>query len=130
MIHVILSMLPDHLKLILFFFFKICLFLAVLAFLVAGSRGGYSSLRCAGFSLLLQGTGPGDRASAAAASGLSSCGPPALEGSLSNCGSWAQSLWGICGLPKVGIEPMSPASAGGFSTTVPPGKPKRIYFKM
>ena len=89
MIHVILSMLPDHLKLILFFFFKICLFLAVLAFLVAGSRGGYSSLRCAGFSLLLQGTGPGDRASAAAASGLSSCGPPALEGSLSNCGSWA-----------------------------------------
>ena len=28
-------------------------------------------------------------------------------------------------LPNTGIEPMSPALAGGFFTTVPPGKPLR-----
>ena len=43
---------------------------------------------------------------------------------LSNCGSRAQPLRGMWDLPRPGLEPMSPALAGRFSTTVPPGKPK------
>ena len=42
---------------------------------------------------------------------------------LSNCGSWAQSLRGTWDPPRPGLEPLSPALAGGFSTTAPPGKP-------
>ena len=43
---------------------------------------------------------------------------------LSNCGSWAQLLRGMWDLPRPGLEPMSPALAGRFSTTSPPGKPR------
>ena len=42
---------------------------------------------------------------------------------LSSCGSRAQLLHGMWDLPRSGLEPMSPALAGGFSTTAPPGKP-------
>ena len=42
---------------------------------------------------------------------------------LSNCGSRAQLLHGMWDLPRPGFEPVSPALAGRFSTTVPPGKP-------
>ena len=74
--------------------------------LVAASRG-YSSLRCVGFSLqwllLLQSTG-------SRRVGFSSCG----AGVLLLCGMWD--------VPGPGIEPVSPALAGGFLTTVPPGK--------
>ena len=42
---------------------------------------------------------------------------------LSNCGSRAQLLRGMWDLPRPGLEPVSPALAGGFSTTAPPGKP-------
>ena len=42
---------------------------------------------------------------------------------LNNCGSWAQLLRGMWDLPRPGLEPVSPALAGRFSTTVPPGKP-------
>ena len=42
---------------------------------------------------------------------------------LSNCGSRALLLRGMWDLPRPGLEPMSPALAGRFSTTVPPGKP-------
>ena len=42
---------------------------------------------------------------------------------LSNCGSRAQLLRGMWDLPRPGLEPMSPALAGRFSTTAPPGKP-------
>ena len=42
---------------------------------------------------------------------------------LSNCGSRAQLLCGMWDLPRPGLEPMSSALAGRFSTTVPPGKP-------
>ena len=41
---------------------------------------------------------------------------------LSNCGSRAQLLRGMWDLPRPGLEPVSPASAGRFSTTAPPGK--------
>ena len=42
---------------------------------------------------------------------------------LSSRGSRAQLLRGIWDLPRPGREPVSPALAGGFSTTAPPGKP-------
>ena len=64
------------------------------------------------------------------ARGLSSCGSQALEPRLSSCGARAQLLCGMWDLPGPGLEPMSPALAGGFLTTVPPGKPKkRIFYK-
>ena len=40
---------------------------------------------------------------------------------LSNCGSQAQLLHGMWDLPRPGLEPVSPALAGRFSTTAPPG---------
>ena len=42
---------------------------------------------------------------------------------LSSCGSRAQLFHGMWDLPRPGLEPLSPALAGRFSTTVPPGKP-------
>ena len=40
----------------------------------------------------------------------------------SSCGSQAQSLCNMWDLPRPGIEPVSPALAGRFLTTGPPGK--------
>ena len=48
---------------------------------------------------------------------------------LSSCGSWAQPLCGMWDLPRPGLEPVSPALAGRFSTTAPPGKPLSQFFK-
>ena len=48
---------------------------------------------------------------------------------LSNCGSRAQLLCSMWDLPRPGLEPMSPALAGRFSTTAPPGKPLQLSFK-
>ena len=42
---------------------------------------------------------------------------------LSNCGSRAQPLRGMWDPPRPGLEPVSPALGGRFSTTAPPGKP-------
>ena len=42
---------------------------------------------------------------------------------LSSCGSRAQLLRSMWNLPRPGLESVSPALAGGFSTTAPPGKP-------
>ena len=47
---------------------------------------------------------------------------------LSNCGSRAQLLCGMWVLPRPGLEPVSPALAGRFSTTAPPGKPPDVSF--
>ena len=49
---------------------------------------------------------------------------------LSSCGSRAQSLRGMWDLPRPGLEPVSPALAGRFSTTAPPGKPQNIIFPV
>ena len=43
---------------------------------------------------------------------------------LSSCGSRAQLLRDMWDLPRPGLEPASPALAGRFSTTAPPGKPQ------
>ena len=47
---------------------------------------------------------------------------------LSNCGSRAHLLHGMWDLPRPGLEPVSPALAGRFSTTAPPGKPDFFFF--
>ena len=47
---------------------------------------------------------------------------------LSSCGSWAQLLRGMWDFPRPGLEPVSPALAGRFSTTAPPGKPGTSFF--
>ena len=48
---------------------------------------------------------------------------------LSNCGSRAQLLRGMWDPPRPGLEPVSPALAGRFSTTAPPGKPRRKFLR-
>ena len=103
-----------------FFFFKdlfIYLFMAVLglrfcarAFSSCGKRG----------PLLIAVRGPLTiAASLVAEHRLQMC-------RLINCGSRAQLLRDMWDLPRPGFEPVSPALAGRFSTTAPPGKPKRI----
>ena len=49
---------------------------------------------------------------------------------LSNCGSQAQLLRGMWDPPRPGLEPMSPALAGRFSTTAPPGKPQKHFLNI
>ena len=47
---------------------------------------------------------------------------------LSNCGLRTRLLRGMWDLPRPGLEPVSPALAGGFSTTAPPGKPPYLSY--
>ena len=49
---------------------------------------------------------------------------------LSSCGSRAQPLRGMWDPPRPGPEPVSPALAGRFSTTAPPGKPPIFPFDV
>ena len=95
------------------------------AFSLVEASGGYSSLLSASFSLrwllLLQ-----SRVSRSV--GFGSCGSQALELRLSS-GAGAYLLRGMWDLPGPGLEPMSPALAGRFSITAPPGRPlKLMYF--
>ena len=48
---------------------------------------------------------------------------------LSSCGLRAQLLRGMWDFPRPGLEPVSPALAGGFLTTAPPGKPWMLFLK-
>ena len=83
------------------------------------ASSGYSLLWCTGFSLqrLLLSRSTGSRRV-----GFSSCGSRAIERRLSSCGARAQLLHSMWDLPRPGIEPVSPALAGGFLTTEPLGK--------
>ena len=86
---------------------------------------------CMGF-LLLQRAGATLRCSARAShcGGFSFCRARALgtrasvvvARGLSSCGARAQLLHGMWDLPGPGLEPLSPALAGRFFTTAPPGK--------
>ena len=78
-------------------------------------EGGLLSLRWAGFSL--QSVGP-------RCVGFGSCGSWAPGSRLSSCGAWAELLLHLWSVPGPGIEPMSPALAGGLFTTAPPGEPQ------
>ena len=68
-------------------------------------------------------------ASVVVARGLSSCGLRALERRLSSYGAQAYLLCGMWDLPGPGLEPVSPALAGGLPTTAPPGKPEFTLFR-
>ena len=48
----------------------------------------------------------------------------------SSCGAWAWLLRGIWDLPGPGLEPVSPALAGGFLTIVSPAKPNPRLLKQ
>ena len=94
-------------------------FVAVHGLSLVAVSGDYSSLQCAGFSLqwlLLL------RSMVSRRVGFSSCGSRALERRLSSCGARAYLLRGMWDLPRPGLESVSPALAGGFLTTAPPGK--------
>ena len=80
--------------LFIYLFWLYWVFLAALGLSLVAVSGGYSSLRCAGFSLrwllLLHSTGSRcAQASVVVARGLSSCGSRALERRLSSCGARA-----------------------------------------
>ena len=64
--------------------------------------------------------------------GFSCCGVRAsvvVARELSSCGTWAQLLCGMWNLPGPELEPVSPALAGGFLTTAPPGKSLHVGLK-
>ena len=99
--------------------------------LVVASRD-YSSLQCTGFSLqwllLLWSTGSRHAGVRAVACSLNSRGMRGLEHRLSSCGAWASVLRGMWDLCGPGLEPASPALAGGFLTTAAPGKSHLGFF--
>ena len=84
-------------------------------------RCGALASHCGGFSCCRAGA-VGTLASVVVAHGLSSCSSRALERRLSSCGTRASLFHGMWGLPRPGLETMSPALAGGFLITAPPGK--------
>ena len=55
--------------------------------------------------------------------GFSSCGSRPLEHRLSSCGAQAWLLCDLSDRPRPGIKRVSPALAGAFFTSEPPGKP-------
>ena len=116
---------------ILFISFWLCwVFVAARRLSLVAASGGHSLLRCAGFSLrwllLLCSTG-------STRAGFSSCGARAsvvVARGLSSCGAQAFLLCGMWDLLGPGLDPMSPALAGGFLTTVPPGKPLSYFINL
>ena len=103
----------------LFIHFWLCwVFVAARGLSLAVASRGCSSLWCAGFSLrwllLLESTGCRHAGSVIVVHGLSSCGARSVERRLSSCGARTQLLRGMWDLPGPGLEPVSPALAGGF----------------
>ena len=103
------------------FIYFIYLFLAALGLCCRArafsscSEQGYSLLPCAGFSLLwllLL------RSTASRRAGFSSCGARA---------QLLRSMWDLTG---PGLKPVTPALAGGFLTTAPPGKSPLVGFAL
>ena len=105
-----------------FFFFFFFAVLGLRCCAQASLRCGVWASHCGGFSCC-RARALGAWASVVVACGLSSCGSWALEHRPSSCGAWAQLLHSMRDLPGPGMEPVSPALAGGFSTTALPGKP-------
>ena len=95
----------------LFIYFWLCwVFLSVRGLSLVAVSGGHSSSRCTGLSPIA--------ASLVAEHRLQTH-------RLSSCGSRAQLLRRMWDLPRPGLEPVSPALAGRFLTTAPPGKPQQ-----
>ena len=100
-------------KFYLFIYLWLCwVFVSVHGLSLVAASGGHSSSRCAGLFTIV--------ASLVAEHRLQTH-------RLSSCGLRAQLLRGMWDLPRPGPEPVSPALAGRFSTTAPPGKPE-VYF--
>ena len=114
--------------LILFYFLKINLFYLFLFLAVFCLRCGAWASHCSGFSCCAA-WALGTQASVVVACWLSSCGSQAVEHRFSSCGTRAQLLTVMWDLPGPGLEPMSPALAGRFLTTAPPGKCLSLNFK-
>ena len=86
-------------------------------------RCGARASHCSGFSCC-GAQALGERASVVVVCGLNSCGSWALEHKLRSFSARASLLCSMWDLPRPGLEPVSPALAGGFLTTVLPGKPQ------
>ena len=71
----------------------------------------------------------GTPALVAAARGLSSRGSRAPEHMLTSCGAVASLRGGVWDPLGLETEPVSPALAGRFLSTVPPGKSGRVWFR-
>ena len=99
----------------LFIYFWLCwVFVSVRGLSLVAASGGHSSSWCTGLSLSQ---------------------PLVAEHRLqtrrlSSCGTQAQLLRGMWDLPRPGLKPVSPALAGRFSTTAPPGKPKEDLLRQ
>ena len=130
----ILFLFPFSLKIlsqvsVFFFFFNKCVYFCgggsfVLHQLFSSChQWGCSSLLVMRWLLLLQGPGSG-------ACGLTGCCLWEPEHRLGSCGTQALLFHGIWDPPWSGIEPVSPAFAGGFFTTEPPGKPSLVLCYM
>ena len=78
------------------------------------SSCGAPASHCGGFSCCRQALGHAS---------FSSWGSQALEHRVRVCRERAWLLCSMWDLPRLGIEPVSPATAGWFFTTEPPGKP-------
>ena len=109
-------------------------FLAARGLSLVVASGGYSSVWCAGLSLrwllLLRSTrsrhagfSSCSAGSVVVARGLQSAGSVVVAHGLS-CSS------GMWDLPGPGLEPVSPALAGGFLTTAPSGKPQEMVLTV
>ena len=104
----------------LFIYLWLCwVFVSVRGLSPVAASGGHSSSRCVGLSL--------SRPVLLRSTGSRRAGSVIVARRLSNCGSRAQLLRGMWDLPRPGLEPVSPALAGRFSTTAPPGKPLNSY---
>ena len=89
---------------------------------------GVQAFHCGGFSCC-GAQALGTQTSVVVVCGLSSCGTQALDCRLSSCGAWAQLLHGVWDLPRPGLESVSPALAGIFLTTAPPGKLNKLFLR-
>ena len=103
----------SNLLFIYIFYFWLCwVFVSVRGLSPVAAGGGHSSSRCAGLFTI-------------AASLLAEHRLQTRR--LSSCGSRDSLLHGMWDLPRPGLEPVSPALAGRFSTTAPPGKPNPYF---
>ena len=89
--------------------------------------GATLQLQCAGFSL---GGFFCCGAQILGRMGFSSCSSRTLEHRLDSCGTRAQLLQIIWGLPRSGIEPVFSALAGRFFTTEPAKKLRSLHIKF
>ena len=108
-----------------YYFFFLNKFIYLFSFGCVGS-----SFLCEGFLQLRRARATLHRgARASHCHSLSCCGaqaPDTQAQQLWLTGSVAPLMWD---LPRPGLEPVSPALAGRFLTTAPPGKPPENYFK-